>query len=233
MNVKNCLIVLLSYYLIGVALPVAQAQDADAAEILAAARLNPLGTPIALEARLRKGSESVPFRIVVEDGKVSYEFSGRTIILEPKENEISLSERIGGKTAPVRSARFDEKIQGTDISYEDIALRFLYWRDAKVTGTDTINTRKCWVLEIQAYGGSTQYGVVRVWIDQASGALMRMDGFNRDGKLIRRFSVVSAQPIDGQWMLKQMRVESFAPETRKTTSRTYLEVLGKVLRSEK
>ena len=223
MNWKNCLIVLLSYCLIGVV----QAQEPDAAEILAAARLNPLGTPIALKAQLRKGGESVPFRIVVEGGKVSYEFSDRTIILEPKENEVALSERVGGKTAPVRAARFDEKIQDTDISFEDIALRFLYWRGAKVTGTEILNTRKCWVVEIQAYGASTQYGVVRVWIDQASGALMRMDGFNHDGKLVRRFSVISAQPIDGQWMLKRMRVESFDPETRKTMSRTYLEVLGK------
>jgi hypothetical protein len=44
---------------------------------------------------------------------------------------------------------------------------------------------------------------------------------------VKRFEVVSAQKIDGQWMLKQMRVERIDPETRKTTGITYLEVLGK------
>ena len=38
---------------------------------------------------------------------------------------------------------------------------------------------------------------------------------------------VSAQKIDGQWMLKQMRVETLDPQTRKILNRTYLEVLGK------
>ena len=52
-------------------------------------------------------------------------------------------------------------------------------------------------------------------------------GYNKDGRLLRRFEVVSAQKIDGQWMLKQMRVETLDPESRKVLNRTYLEVLGK------
>ena len=47
------------------------------------------------------------------------------------------------------------------------------------------------------------------------------------GRLIRKFEVVSAQKIDGQWMLKQMRIESLNPESGKTLSRTYLEITGK------
>jgi hypothetical protein len=58
--------------------------------------------------------------------------------------------------------------------------------------------------------------------------LLRIEGYNRDGKLFRRFEVISAQKIDGQWMLKQMRVETLDPETRKIRNRTYLEVLGKI-----
>ncbi len=56
---------------------------------------------------------------------------------------------------------------------------------------------------------------------------MRIEGYNRDGKLSRRFEVVSAQKLDDQWMLKQMRVEMLDPETKKVINRTYLEVLGK------
>ena len=67
----------------------------------------------------------------------------------------------------------------------------------------------------------------RLWIDQESGALLRIEGYNRDGKLLRRFEVISAQKIDGQWMLKQMRVETLDPETKKILNRTYLEILGK------
>ena len=97
----------------------------------------------------------------------------------------------------------------------------------KVLGEDTIRSRKAWKIELQAWGTSSQYGVARLWIDQESGALLRIEGYNREGKLLRRFEVISAQKIDGQWMLKQMRVETLDPESNKILNRTYLEVLGK------
>jgi negative regulator of sigma E activity len=70
--------------------------------------------------------------------------------------------------------------------------------------------------------------VVRVWLDQASGALLRIEGFDWQGRLLRRFEVVSGQRIDGQWMLKQMRIERFSPESStRAIGRSYLEILGK------
>ncbi len=66
-----------------------------------------------------------------------------------------------------------------------------------------------------------------MWIDKDSGALVRVEGYDMSGKLIRRFEVVSAQKIDDQWMLKRMRFETVDPETKKTKDITYLEVLGK------
>jgi negative regulator of sigma E activity len=69
--------------------------------------------------------------------------------------------------------------------------------------------------------------VARLWIDKKNGALLRVEGYDMKGRLVRNFEVVSAQKLDGQWMLKQMRIETFNPETKKTTGRTNLEVLGK------
>jgi negative regulator of sigma E activity len=118
-------------------------------------------------------------------------------------------------------------VRGAGITYEDLSLKFLYWKNPKLLGEETIRSRKAWKIEIQAAGASSQYGLARLWIDQQSGALLRIEGYNRDGKLLRRFEVVSAQKIDGQWMLKQMRVESLDPQSKKILNRTYLEVLGK------
>jgi negative regulator of sigma E activity len=90
-----------------------------------------------------------------------------------------------------------------------------------------VRSRDAWKIEIPAPRGASQYGVVRVWIDKQSAALLRIEGYDLKGQLAKRFEVISAQKIDGQWMLKQMRVERIDPETRKTTGITYLEVLGK------
>ena len=54
---------------------------------------------------------------------------------------------------------------------------------------------------------------------------MRIEGYDWNGRLTKRFEVISAQRVDGQWFLKSMRVETFDPDTRKITDRTYLEVL--------
>jgi hypothetical protein len=203
--------------------------EPDAEAILAAARVNPLGSSIALNAQLRAGSTTTPFRIVV-DGAVRYQFDSpeQELILELKDDGSKLSERTGGKTAPIKAARFDNSVRGTGITYEDLALRFLYWKNPKILAEESVRGRKAWKIEVQSGRDSSQYGVARLWVDKESGALLRIEGYNRDGKLLRRFEVVSAQKLGGQWMLKQMRVEMLDPETKKVINRTYLEVLGKV-----
>jgi Outer membrane lipoprotein-sorting protein len=202
--------------------------EPDAEAILRAARLNPLGHNISLKAQLRTDSGTTPFEIVVDDA-VHYLFENpaQELILELRDDSSSLSERTGGKAAPVRLARFDDSVRGAGITYEDLSLKFLYWKNPKLLGEETIRSRKAWKMELQAALASSQYGAARIWIDQESGALLRIEGYNRDGKLLRRFEVISAQKIEGQWMLKQMRVETLDPETRKILNRTYLEVLGK------
>ncbi len=49
-----------------------------------------------------------------------------------------------------------------------------------------------------------------------------MEGWNQNGKLMKRFEVISAQKIDGLWTLKEMRIETFDPMTGKVTQRRYL-----------
>jgi negative regulator of sigma E activity len=106
-------------------------------------------------------------------------------------------------------------------------LRFLYWKNPRLLGEETVRSRRAWKIEIPAPRSSSQYGAVRVWIDRESAALLRIEGYDKSGVLAKRFEVVSAQKIDGQWMLKQMRVERIDPTTHKTTGITYLEVLGR------
>jgi hypothetical protein len=138
-----------------------------------------------------------------------------------------LFEIIDGKTVNFPPAKLVEPIAGTDLTYEDLALRFLYWKNPRLLESETVRSRDAWKIEIPAQRGASQYGVVRVWIDKQSAALLRIEGYDPTGRLVKRFEVVSAQKIDDQWMLKQMRVERIDPETRKTTGITYLEVLGK------
>jgi len=51
-----------------------------------------------------------------------------------------------------------------------------------------------------------------------------MEGYDWRGRLAKRFEVISVQKIEGQWFLKQMRIEELQPGTGKVQSRTYLEI---------
>lgn len=207
----------------------APADEPAAEEILAAARMNPMGEEITLDAQLRAGSVKVPFVIEVGAGAVRYGFSGpqQDILLRLGESESTLEERRDGTQTAVPISKFDDSVRGGLITYEDLALRFLYWKNPRLLESETVRSRDAWKIEIPAPRGASQYGVVRVWIDKQSAALLRIEGYDPTGRLVKRFEVVSAQKIDDQWMLKQMRVERIDPETRKTTGITYLEVLGK------
>lgn len=209
--------------------PLGRAEDPSAQEILRAARMNPMGQEIRLKAQIRQGKEKIPFRIVVEDGAVKYQFDdpAQEIQLRLSEDGAELREQIGGKSAAVKPVRNEDRIRESNITYEDLALRVLYRPYAKVLGTEILRTRNCWKIEVQGGRDNSGYAAARLWIDRSNGALMRMEGYGMDGKKVKGFEVLSAQKLDGQWMLKSMRVESFDPETHKLVDRTYLEVLDK------
>jgi len=123
--------------------------------------------------------------------------------------------------------RLHDQIRDTGVSYQDLSLGFLYWPHPHLQGEETVKTRPCWKIDLQAPAGELVYGVTLIWIDKESGAILRIEGYDKKGLLIRRFEIVSAQKIDGLWILKQMRIESFPPGDSSPTSRVYLEVLGK------
>jgi hypothetical protein len=124
----------------------------------------------------------------------------------------------------ITPAQFDHRVRGTSVTYEDLALKFLYWQTGRVTGENSLRTRSCWKLELKAPSRQSQYSNVYLWVDKVGGALMRMEGYDWSGQLAKRFEVVSAQKIEGRWFLKQMRIEEIQPGTGKVLARTYLEI---------
>ena len=54
--------------------------------------------------------------------------------------------------------------------------------------------------------------------------MMRIEAYDWQGRIVKRFEVVSAQKIEGRWFLKQMRIEELQPGTKWCCSRSYLEI---------
>lgn len=207
-------------------LSIAAAPPPSAKEILSSVRLMQAQQQIDLQGQLRENEKVIPFHLTQNGPVIRYTFSNPDEALQLRlgENDSRLEEVTSSGVEKVTPAQFDHKVRGTSVTYEDLALKFIYWQNGRVAGENSIRTRNCWKLELKAPSRQSQYSNVYLWVDKEGGALMRMEGYDWNGKLNKRFEVVSAQKIEGRWFLKQMRIEEILPGTGKVQARTYLEI---------
>ena len=179
-----------------------------------------------LEGQLRENDLIIPFHLNQNGPLIRYAFTNPAETLQLRLGEsgsrLEVVSEAGSQSVP--ASKLDQKIRGTGVTYEDLALKFLYWPNADVVGEQNVRTRDCWKLQLHAPSRQSQYSNVFLWIDKTSGALMRMEGYDWNGQLAKRFEVVSAQKIENRWFLKQMRIEELQPGTTKVLARTYLEI---------
>jgi hypothetical protein len=198
----------------------------SAKDILASVRMMESRQQIDLQGQLRQDNNVVPFRLVQDGPLIRYSFANPDEVLQLRLGEKSsrLDLVTGEETEQFEASKLKQKIRGTGVTYGDLAFKFLYWPTARVLGEENVRTRNCWKLQLRAPSRESQYSNVLLWIDKASGALMRMEGYDWNAQLAKRFEVVSAQKIEGRWFLKQMRIEELQPGTNHVQSRTYLEI---------
>jgi len=198
----------------------------DARELLRSVRIAQSAQDWKLTGGIRVGSRKTPFRLTLEKGAIRYEFTdnGDTLTLRLGEKTSTLEETKGGKTARITAAKFGQPVHGTDLSYEDLAMRFLYWQNASVAGTDIISARRCWKVEVRPDSvNDSQYSRVMLWIGRDDGALMRAESYDGSGRMVRRFTVISFMKRSGCWLMRRMRIEHPDPRD-KYPQPTYLEI---------
>lgn len=214
----------------------AQAEEAPSADALLQAMR---------EMTVSQGSRDVVGTIRKNKTKIPFSLSarGETIVFQYKEGEawkrfdVRIRERsadlllVEGKDARVMPpAHYSRAIAGTDVCYEDLSLRFLYWRGGKVlqnTADSRIKGRDCYIVEIPNPQPSVgQFAWVRLWVDKENGTTWQIDGYGPDGKLRKRFSITSVQKLsDGSWFFKQMKLEVRNPQNpNRTIALDYLEM---------
>ena len=218
--------------LAGIALRAADDPKLTATDILRAVREAQGSRHEALNGKLRNDEtgDAFPFKLVADGTTVRYEFAGKTptvVQVVYDQDGSQLQESSGGSTEKLSPGNFDKTVLGTDMTYEDLALRFVYWPKATLLGGDSVRTRSAWKVRVDSPTRRTEYSSVNLLVDKESGALLAADAFDWNGKLIKQFEVISGQKLgDGKWYLKQMRIESLDPATGKTKTRSYLDISG-------
>ena len=203
------------------------AQEAKplATDILRQARFTAALQEGDLEGELAGAKIKIPFRMTMADQKIHFVFANpdQRITLHLGDDRFLFTETLAdGKEKPLPTTRHAENLRGTDITYEDLALRFLFWKDATILEEPEFKGRKSWKIRINNPGTPGPYSVVYAWIDKESAALLRVQGYNQKGECVKQFEVLSGMKIENGWMLKEMRVETMVGNPGKVASRTYL-----------
>ena len=216
-------------------LPIAAADYPPATAVLQSIRRAQASQKIDLKGSLEtqpvdamKRPSEASFRMIADGNNLRYVFSDPepvTLHIKLGEADSELLQTGGTDAGKFTPANFSKKILGTDLSYEDLALKFVYWSRGAVEGEEHMKTMDVWRIRLQAPpGGRSAYKEVVLWVGKNNGALVRADGFDAAGKLTKRFEVVSAQVVKGLWVLQRLRIETYDPTTGKLVSRTRMTI---------
>ena len=121
--------------------------------------------------------------------------------------------RAGGATAlavdgaPVEppAAGSPGSLLGTDVTWSDITLDYLWWDEFAYDAareSETVHGQVCSVVLLKK-GDRT----VRVWVDRKTGAMMQAEEL-RGGTAVRRLWGTRIKKFDGRWMPSQLEVET-------------------------
>ena len=180
-----------------------------------------------LTGRLRpEDGVSIPLQLQLKGSEIDYQFNNppETLRLQLTDSGSILSDENAAGKQTLAGSKLQEPVRGTDITYEDLSLRFIYWKNAKPNGEQRVRAITCSIVDVQPPSRNSAYSTVRLWIAKDRGALIKAEGFDWQGKLVKRFEVISGQRVEEKTIFKQIRIERISADTGKVVSRTYLEL---------
>jgi outer membrane lipoprotein-sorting protein len=93
-----------------------------------------------------------------------------------------------------------ESMMGSDMSYEDtlnnetLASRY----DPVITGSEIVNGRDSWVLELKAKKKTESYPSRKLWIDKENGDLLRYELYALSGVKLKEYNLLRVEVINGR-----------------------------------
>lgn len=177
---------------------------------------------IALFASLLIATNATPRALVAECRRMipaDVELSGRLVLRNRrgvvKAEHAYVLTRAAGKTAltvdgkayapPADAARAAEGVLGTDVTWSDLSLDYLWWDDVSFDAEregETVHGQVCAVVVLKR-GART----VRAWIDRKTGALLQAEEFAGDRR-VRRLWGARLKKFGDRWMANVMEVET-------------------------
>ena len=187
---------------------------------------------LTLKGKLREGRKKHPFRMTIRRTQIAFLFEEKpphTVVLDLGADRFRLRENHNnGSFNDVAPGDYGKPIRDTGVNYLDISLAYLYWPNPKYIKEDVVSERITHLVEVTNPDPKGPYAKLLIWIDQQTGGLMRMQGYDKAGKLIKRMQVIEVQRVKRggkkYWALEKMQIYNLDPRTGRVRSRTYMEL---------
>ena len=198
----------------------AQAQQPNAQQILEGARMSATLIQLdeGLSGNLRKDGSNTPITLFLKGKDIQFQYSEnkgpwRGFHMSIGDEDFKLSEIVNGKMVNFPAKKIVEPIAGTDLTYEDLALRFFYWPNPQLEGEEKVGGQDCYKIRVDKPKKSAgRYEVVYVWVNKKFGAFMRIRGHDKNGGLVKEFEVEDIMKVaDNVWTLRKMQVATCDP----------------------
>ena len=179
-----------------------------------------------LQGVIRKGAKKIPLNLFLRGQDIQFGINNgkEGFHLRLKEDSQELWEIVDGKPRRFQSKKIAAPIAGTDVSYEDLALKFLYWKKPWIAGSQKLNGIDCWRLHVVNPDKDGLYREVSVWVTKKGRALARVIGYGPRPNAIplKQFEITGIMTVNGVQTVKDMKVTRF-DKNRRVGGITYLE----------
>ena len=108
------------------------------------------------KGQLRHEKKKIPYLLALRPQSITFRFGSpdQVIQLTTENNKLTLKESFGDKSKleVVKPEWYRSRIRGTDVTFDDISMRFLYWPGGVVTGSEKIKGQDCWNIRLNNPG---------------------------------------------------------------------------------
>ncbi|MDX9957551.1 MAG: outer membrane lipoprotein-sorting protein [Clostridia bacterium] len=102
-----------------------------------------------------------------------------------------------------------EGMMGSDVSYEDAlesgAITDKY--DISVLGTESLDGRQCYVLDLNAKVRTVNYERQKFWVDTERFVVLKSEMYAKSGKLLKESSTLEVKQFGTRWFTTRVKME--------------------------
>ncbi len=122
------------------------------------------------------------------------------------DNQLWLYSPSTDRTIQISGHMLRQSVMGSDLSYEDMMndtpLKEQY--NASVTGEETLDGRRCWIVELTAKINDINYFSQKLWVDQERFIPLKIQQFAKSGKQLKETILQDVKQVQGRWYPMKM-----------------------------